>query len=454
MLITILATAFVLGVLIIVHELGHFAMAKLVDIEVPRFSIGLGPKMVGFHWGETEYVISWLPLGGYVKMAGTEEMDELEGGSTPRGEATSGASRVPGPRDFDGKPVGVRALVISAGVVMNAILAIVIYAGSALVWGIAKVPDAIIQHVDAAHLPPGAEALASLPAGTRVLAVNGHEISDWDDFITRLAAASGSAELRLAHEPPVSIRLSDDQDQRAALLDALQPEFRIDPVVGALIQGRPAERAGIEPGDRIISVAGRAISTWQELVTVVQSHAGQKIPIVVQRDDRTIRMEVTPEARPPADDSTAKPVGQIGVAPMLPIRHPGAAGAVAYGAHQTWYWASFTAEFVGQLVTGRASPRDLGGPILIGKLSGEMARRGAHALLGFMAFLSIQLAIFNLLPIPVLDGGHMLFLGIEAARGRALTLEQRIRLSQLGLVVLVAFFVWVMANDLLRLVGI
>src|SRR5262245_20054846 len=175
MLITILATVVVLGVLILVHELGHFLTAKAVDIEVPRFSIGLGPKLVGFKRGETEYIISWLPLGGYVKMAGMEEMEKLEGGPSKQVSGTLTAEdtgvevetkREAGPRDFESKSLPARALVISAGVIMNLLFAIVVFAVSAMIWGVPAIGDTRIGNVAEELLPAGTESLASIPVGT------------------------------------------------------------------------------------------------------------------------------------------------------------------------------------------------------------------------------------------------------------------------------------------------
>ena len=184
MLITILATIVVLGVLIFVHELGHFVAAKLVDIEVPRFSIGLGPKLIGFRRGETEYVISWLPLGGYVKMAGMEELEKLEGGPTAQptitGTGTAGDLGVEvetpqqaRPRDFEAKSLLARTFVISAGVLMNILFAIVVFAASARIWGVQAISDTRIGNVTEELLPEGTEALARLPAGTRIVSVGG-----------------------------------------------------------------------------------------------------------------------------------------------------------------------------------------------------------------------------------------------------------------------------------------
>ncbi len=470
MITTILATAVVLGVLILVHELGHFWMAKLADIEVPRFSIGLGPKLVGFRKGETEYVISWIPLGGYVKMAGMEEMEGIEGGSdeeagtggadaryadaAPTGE-TASDPRERGPRDFESKSVGARTLVISAGVIMNIVLAFVIYSVSALVWGVAQSPPAVISEVRTAELPAGTEALGGIPADAKVVSVGGEKVRDFQDLQTRLAAApAGPVEIRFENASPVSVTLPGEEKNRSALLGAIVPRIDLQPVIGALVADMPAAKAGLEPGDRIISVAGEAVDSWQQLVDAVQKHPGDEIPVVIRRNGGEQTVRLTPVARPADASSGAPMVGQIGVQGQIPIERPGPVGAIASGARQTWYWTRFTVDFLVQLVTGHASPRNLGGPILIGKLSGEMARAGLQSFLGFMALLSINLAVFNLLPIPVLDGGHLVFLGIEAVRGKALSLEQRGRLVQVGMVFLVALMVWVVANDVLRLFGI
>ena len=201
-MITIIATIVVLGVLIFVHELGHFMTAKLVDIEVPRFSIGLGPKAFGFKRGETEYVISWLPLGGYVKMAGMEEMEAIEGGpskkATVAGEGTAEdlgieveTKREAGPRDFESKSLPARALVISAGVIMNLLFAIVVFSIIAIAWGVRGTPEARVGGVAEEFLPRGTEALATIPAGTRITHIGDKSVSDFQDMQIALTQAGG-----------------------------------------------------------------------------------------------------------------------------------------------------------------------------------------------------------------------------------------------------------------------
>lgn len=467
MLITILATIIVLGVLIFVHELGHFMAAKAVDIEVPRFSIGLGPKLWGFRRGETEYVISWLPLGGYVKMAGMEEMEPIEGGKPTRDDGTTPVSDVGlvqetpvrGPRDFESKSLPARTLVISAGVLMNTLFAFLVFTFSAAVWGVQRVPPARIADVAEERLPPGTEALAELPPSAEVTAIGGRSVEDWLDLRSALLVAPpGPTAFSFADGRTVTVDLPGDDSLRAELVRALGPELA--PVVGRVEPGSPADRAGLMARDSIVEAAGRPIRTWQDLLEVVSPRAGEPVEMVVWRGGRQLTLTVVPDARsvgpsPDGDRAAADSVvGRIGVETGIPRDRPGAVGAVVVGARETWNWISLTVGFVIDLFTGDVSPRSVGGPILIGQFSGQVIRAGLEEFLRFMALFSINLAVLNLLPIPVLDGGHLLFLGVEAVRGRALSLQQRIRLTQVGLVIVVAIMVWALANDVLRLFGL
>ena len=471
MLITLLATVVVLGVLILVHELGHFVTAKLADIEVPRFSIGLGPKLWGFRIGETEYVLSWVPLGGYVKMAGMEEMDAVEGGAEesplPREAAGVGTSdggllsdddpdhvRVgaPGPRDFDGKPVGVRAIVLAAGVVMNLLFAFLLYSVIAGVYGVEPTVPARLGSVLEERLPEGGQPLAEVPSGTRISRIGERRVEDWRDVQDALTITSaGPTTFEFEGAPPVTVDLPADDSLRAVFIFSLRPA--VDPVIGRIVEGMPGAQAGLQAGDRIVQAGGQPVSTFDDLVAIVQDSPEEPLPLVVERDGQRVELTVTPAAQElQGPDGQPRTVGQIGVG--TPRDRPGPVGAVAYGAQETWRWTRFTVEILGELFTGGVSARSVGGPILIGQLSGRFARAGFEAFMGFMALVSINLAIFNLLPIPVLDGGHLVFLAVEAVRGRALSLEQRMRFTQVGMVLLMMLVVWVVANDVLRLLGI
>lgn len=470
MLITILATIVVLGVLIFVHELGHFLAAKAVDIEVPRFSIGLGPKMIGFTRGETEYVISWLPLGGYVKMAGMEEMEAIEGGGAASKPNVTGAGtavdlglevedkREAGPRDFESKSLPARTLVITAGVLMNLIFAIVVFTASAAIWGVRVSPEARIGAMREELLPQGTEELATLAPGTRITRIGQQDVDDFADLQIAIAKVSpGDLQFAFEDRAPITIQLQPGDSIRASLVAAFEPAVTTPAVVGEVSKNSPAERGGLKAGDRIVTAAGQSISSWQQLVSIVEAYAGKPLELGVDRDGAQLALTVTPEVRTLPNNRT---YGRVGIGPRytiedaLPRQHPGPIGAVQQGVSRTWDVVALTAGFLWDLVTGGASPRNLGGPILIGQLSGQVARAGMEAFLGFMALFSVNLAVLNLLPIPVLDGGHLLFLGIEAVRGRALSLEQRMRLSQVGFVIVIAIMVWAVANDVLRLFGL
>ncbi|MGQ0814341.1 MAG: RIP metalloprotease RseP [Gemmatimonadota bacterium] len=469
MLITILATVVVLGVLIFVHELGHFWAAKAMDIEVPRFSIGLGPKLIGFRRGETEYVISWLPLGGYVKMAGMEEMEAIEGGKDSNKTVVTGAGtavdlglevedkRQAGPRDFESKSLSARTLVISAGVLMNLLFAFAVFTLIALAWGVRVSPEARIGGVAEEYLPRGTEQLATLTPGTRIIGVGRESVNNFRDLQIAIAQVSpGELEFRFEAREPITINLQPGDSVRGALISALEPPRTTPAVIGSVAKGLPAEQAGLRARDRVVSAAGQPIASWQQLSSITEKHAGVPMPLVVERDGARVDITVTPEARSLHDRITYGRIGmsaQASADDVSPREKVGFFGAFRQGAIQTWDNVSMTIGFLWDLFTGGASPRNLGGPILIGQLSGQVARAGLAEFLGFMALFSVNLAVLNLLPIPVLDGGHLMFLGVEAARGRPLSLEQRMRLSQVGFFVVIAIMVWALSNDVLRLFG-
>jgi regulator of sigma E protease len=361
--VTILATIVVLGVLILIHELGHFWAAKAVDIEVSRFSIGFGPKLFGFRRGETEYVVSAIPLGGYVKMEGMAEeeaMAPLEGRSEPRRERS--------PRDFDQKPLWARVLVVSAGVLMNFLFAYLVFVSVARTQGV------------------------------------------------------------------------------------------MVPLIAEVEAGWPAEAAGFQAGDVVVAVDGQRLRERDEVIHYIALRPGVEMTLTVERGESALDLTVTPRLWREYDEFARDTVerGRIGVSfpnTAEAQRSLALGEAVVEGGHRTWWWVAQIGDFLARIVTGRSSAKELGGPIVIGQLSGEFARAGIWPLLEFMAIISVNLAVLNLLPIPVLDGGHLLFLGIEAVRGRAVSVEQRLRLTQIGILLVVGLMVWAFANDILRLVG-
>jgi regulator of sigma E protease len=452
-LITILALIVVLGVLIFVHEAGHFIAAKWAGIYVHRFSLGLGPPIpwLTFRRGETEYSISWLPLGGYVKMASREEdigSSALEGGAP--------AVAVPPDRVFEAKPVWKRMLVILAGVTMNALFAWAVFAFLAYKNGRQIDPVTTLGRVVPEQLPPEAAALKQIPPGTRILRVNGDSVTSWDDIVSSIAnTPDPEVRIELSTGSTVVLPIHPDAlEQRMKAAQSLQP-YRA-PVVDSIVSGKPAARAGMQQGDTIVSIDGRPIHQWYDLLEIVQGSPGKPLTITVARGGRRKALTMRPYVDSiPGPDGKPRAVGRIGAAvgANLISEKLGLGQAIAEGGRATVRASTQILRTVRGLFSGRISGRTVGGPILIGQLAGESVRLGLDVFLGFMALISINLAILNLLPVPVLDGGQFLFLLAEAIIRRPLPAKLRERLTTVGLVLIVLLMGLAFSNDLRRLFG-
>lgn len=454
MLLTLGAAIVVLGLLIFVHELGHFMAAKAVGIGVPRFSIGLGPATpLSFRRGETEYVISWVPFGGYVKMASAEDGEGTEA-------LEGGRSRETFPREklFEHKPLWARITVILAGVTMNALFAWLVYVVIAVGYGRAEEPTTTIARFDAETLPPAAAALADVPFGTKILRVNGDTVASFNDIFERLQDIT-SERLRFdfsAPQDPIILPISGLQSSdRAAILSSI--ELHWEARIGQVNPGSAADRAGLAAGDLVVGIGGDTVRTWTEMVDVVRGSAGVELPIEVLRGAEVVSTVVVPDARTERDPETGEDqvIGQLGVFREITARRVrfGLGEATLEGTRRVGQDARNIWFAVTQLVTGGLSPRELGGPLQIGMLAGQTARAGLETFLSFMAFFSVNLAILNMLPIPVLDGGQFMFLLLEGVRGKPLSLEFRMRLTQFGLVILLGIMAWALTNDLLGVFG-
>jgi regulator of sigma E protease len=452
---TILATVVVLGVLIFVHELGHFWAAKAVGIEVQRFSIGLGPRIFGFTRGETEYVISAIPLGGYVKMGGMDDevMEKLEGGEVPV------AGRVPSDRDFDAKPIWARTLVISAGVIMNMLFAFGTYTFLAARYGIQEIDTTRIGFVELGALPPGTEALGTVEPGSRIIRMGDVTTEDWGDVQDGLLR-SAPGPLRIDMVEPtrtIEIRIPVTEDERRRL--TLAVEVWREAGVGLAMPGSPASDAGMEEGDRVVEVDGNATLNWSFFVQQIEARPGERVALTLVRDgseiSRNVTLDVEELERP---DGSMTEVGRIGISPPLiatTYTQVSIGQAFEAGYRETAAVTGLILGFLRDLVTLNISPRSVGSIVTIGEASGQAAAAGIDVFLRFMALFSINLAVLNMLPIPVLDGGHLVFLAIEAIRGgRALSLEQRLKWSNVGFFMIVGIMIWALGNDFLRLLGL
>lgn len=274
MLTTLIAFLIVIGVLVFVHELGHLIAAKSVDIAVPRFSIGFGPRIAGFYWGETEYVISALPLGGYVRMAGMEDAAALEGGEELAPE--------PSDRDFDAKPLWARIWVVSAGVLMNFLFAIVVVAGVALVYGESINPTTRVAIAEQESLSGAAAPLSAIPVGAELASVNGVTVENWNEVLDRFAeVGEGRLTLGFSDGQDVALDLPENEGERVMVLRKVQPFA--EPLIGGVNTGSPADVAGMEEGDRVIEAEGSPIRSWTEFVDVIQANPGEDVALVVER---------------------------------------------------------------------------------------------------------------------------------------------------------------------------
>jgi regulator of sigma E protease len=452
-LLTILALIVVLGVLIFVHEAGHFVAAKMAGIYVHRFSLGLGPPIpwLTFRRGETEYSISWLPLGGYVKMASREEdigSSALEGGAP--------TVQVPADRVFESKPVWVRMIVILAGVAMNALFAWAVFVFLASKNGRQIDPVTRVGRVMAEAAPPQAEALTQIQPGSRIIRINGDTVRSWDDVKSFIVnTPEPQIRIELSEGAPVVLAIHPDAlEERVKASEVLQP-FRA-PVVGQVVAGKPAANAGMQEGDTIVSVNGKPVQQWYDLLELLQANPGQALRLEVARGAERVAMNVTSYVDSiPGPDGKPRAVGRIGVAVGTGfISEPLALGeAVVEGWNDMLEASTQIVRSVRGLFTGRIPGSTVGGPILIGQLAGESARRGLDTFLGFMALISINLAVLNLLPIPVLDGGQLLFLLGEAVIRRPLPMKLRERLTTVGMVLIILLMGLAFSNDIRRVLG-
>jgi regulator of sigma E protease len=450
---TVTILLLVLGVLVFVHELGHYWAAKAFGVWVHRFAVGIGApiKALSFRRGETEWAIAWLPIGGYVKMASREEDPSsgvLEGGAEN--------AVVPPDRMFEAKPVWQRMVIILAGVTLNLAFAWVIFVGLAAKNGRQYDPTLAVGSVDVATLPAEASALAGLPQGTRIVAVNGKPVTAWDEVVSQITGGAGNTiAFTFADQPPVTIELHSDQlVERANLATALRPMHPA--VVGQVLPSSAADRAGLQPDDSLVAVDGVPVAGWTDVVAAVEGAPGRDLTLRLVRDGMVQDVPVTPaaELRTPGDSASGI-IGRLGVYQRVPYRSESLSLLEAFGAgsRATIASAGMIFKTFRGLATGRVSTREVGGPILIGQLAAQSARAGLDTLLGFMALISVNLAVVNLLPIPVLDGGAFLLLAVEGVTRRPIPTRVREVVQVLGLGMVVLLMVLAFSNDIGRLLG-
>ena len=447
------------GIIVFVHELGHFLAAKFTGVYAPRFSIGFGPALLRKRWGETEYVLAALPLGGYVRMASrTDETTSFIEGGGEEGEAAArprdwdpaalrpfGPHPVPEHRWFESKPLWQRLVIMLAGVTMNGLLALVVCIGLAAFYGRTVLTTRVVGAVPTATAAAPAE--AGLQFGDTVLAVEGRPVRHWSDLFQELDEATQSVVRLTTHRGPARLDLGEPaSERRRYVLGALEP--LIPAVIDSVVPGRPAARAGRRAGDSVVAVNGGAVRSFADLVRQITPSAGRDLTLSVVRPGAAapLQLVVRPDSEPAP---TGGMVGRIMAVPRdATEREPLTfAEATRAGAQQTVSMAGAVWRALKGFATRETSVRQLGGPIAIFRASTVAARNGVAEFFTLLAFLSVNVAIFNMLPVPVLDGGQVLLTIAEAAKGSPFSDRTREAILRFGLLLIGLIFVVAMFND-------
>ncbi|MBN2423582.1 MAG: RIP metalloprotease RseP [Calditrichaceae bacterium] len=436
-MLTILAIIFVFSVLVIVHELGHFLAAKWMGVRVEKFSIGFPPKLISKKIGETEFTFSAIPLGGYVKMSGfiDESMDTTVTGA---------------PYEFNSKPVWKRIIIISGGVIMNLILAILILTILNFSQGEKILPTTTIGSVG----ETGIAKEIGFQRGDIILAINNHEINSWNEigrqFLENLNKDivfdinRGGSNLELIYKKEWFKR------EKGELID-INP--LIPAKVGDVSSSMPAEKIGLQKGDEIVLLAGEEIDDWEEMTTVIRSHPEQEIDIAWERNNELFKAVITPKSFEQKDENgNIVNIGLIGITHYYKHNKIGFFRSIQNGITGTYDLIVLNMKGMWWVLTGTKSAKEvLGGPITIARMAGDAAEAGWSYLWTFIAGLSAILAFFNILPVPALDGGHLMVLIIEGITRKPLSAKVRIKIQQIGLAVILSLIVLVLYIDINRL---
>jgi regulator of sigma E protease len=444
----IIGTLVALGVLVTFHEFGHFWVARRCGVKVLRFSVGFGTPLVRWHDRQgTEFVIAAIPLGGYVKM-----LDEREGDVPP---ALVGQS-------FNRKPVGQRIAIVAAGPVANFLLAIFFF------WVLAMLGSQQIRPVIGTVENGSPAAAAGLTAGQEIVSVDGKPTNGWSAVnlqLVRRLGESGTLNIGVRDEGSSTdqqrqvkldqwLKGADEPDPIRSL--GLQPwRPAIEPVLAEIDPKGPAGAAGLKTGDRLLGIGGQSVNEWQQVVDSVRARPGAQVVVRVERDgaplDVPVTLGVKGEGEAAAGYLGAGVKGGQWPASMLREVSYGPLEAVGEGLSRTWNMSVLTLGSLKKMLFGELSVKNLSGPITIAKVAGASAQSGVGDFLNFLAYLSISLGVLNLLPIPVLDGGHLLFYLVEWARGRPLSDRVQGWGVQIGISLVLGVMLLALINDLGRL---
>ena len=447
---TILAFAVVIGVLVMIHELGHYLVARWCGVKVLRFSVGMGKVVWSRRYGpdQTEWALSALPLGGYVKML--DKRDEDIGQIAPQDAA----------REFTGQPVAKRIAIVAAGPIANFLLAIVILAGLYM----HGLPEPVARIV----VTQGSLAdSAGLRNGDLVTSVNDEPVQSWGEMRwALLQAAMHQQPARMSVQRPlasgskeiIETRLATEaiaaDDLDAELIDRLGLDLARPPaLLGEILPGGPAAAAGLRPGDLILKADGQPTPDARSFVEYLQAAPGRSVLLEGVRHGQPFSVQVTPREERAGERKVGRIQAQVDLSGSTVMVSSGPIDALTRAVRRTWETSVMTVSMFGKLITGQASLKNITGPLTIADYAGQTARIGWISFLSFMAFISISLGVMNLLPIPVLDGGHLLYYALELFSGRPVPERVGAILQRAGLGVLLVLMAVAMFNDIARLIG-
>ncbi|KLT72881.1 zinc metalloprotease [Neisseria arctica] len=441
--------AFIVAILILVslHEFGHYAVARLFGVKVLRFSVGFGKPFYKKKRGDTEWCLAPIPLGGYVKMVDTRE------GPVPEADL---------PYAFDKQHPAKRIAIVAAGPLTNLLLAVLFY-GLSFSFGVTEIRP-YVGMVE----PASIAAKAGFQPGDKILSVNGTKVKDWTDaqaeIVLNLEAGQVAVDVQTENATNAT-RTIDVAGTQAAKNVAKQEgnigfvPFKLTNKIGLVAPNSPAERAGLKKGDVLLAADGRELSDWRDWVVLFRNSPGKNLEITYGRDGAVAKTQLRPDSEMSANGMLS---GKVGVAAERDkawdekIRHqymPSIGEAFAMGTEKMWNYSVMTVKFFGKLLTGQASTSHISGPLTIADVAGRTAAMGLQSYLEFLALVSVSLGVLNLLPIPVLDGGHLVYYTAEWIRGKPLSeriqmLGLRLGMAAMLMLMLVAFF-----NDITRLLG-
>ncbi len=448
---TILAFLFVLTIIVFIHEMGHFLAARWCGVAVSTFSVGFGPEIAGFTDRKgTRWKISAIPLGGYVKFLGDENEASVADQET-LARMTPEERR----RTFAAKGVGARAFIVAAGPAANFVLAVVIFTVMLLVSG----RSVLAPRIDLVE-PESPAAVAGFQPGDVVVAVDGSAVQGFAEVERLIGLSPGRALTFTVERNGETVELVATPAAMPApggiagtIGDLGIGGPAMPPLVTQVQPGSPASAAGIAAGDVIRMIDGQPVLGFEDIRDIIGPRPGEALTVVLDRDGQEITVVVTPEAAPTPD---GPPVGRLGViggyaeGDMQQVTF-GPVTAVAEGMSETWFITERTVTYLYRVIVGEESANQLGGPLMVAKISGDAARMGLAVLLNVAAVLSISIGIINLFPVPMLDGGHLLFFAIEAIRGRPLSERTQEIGFRIGFVAVIALMIFAFRNDIINL---